>query len=78
MPLVNKIKIYRAIHDLTQEQLADRIGVTRKTINTIERGHFVPSTILALKISRVFCVPVEEVFMLDDQEKLFLDQKGNQ
>jgi putative transcriptional regulator len=67
MPLKNKIKIHRAIHDLTQEQLAEKVGVTRKTINTIERGHFVPSTILALKISRVFGVPVEEVFALDEE-----------
>jgi len=68
MPLNNKIKIHRAIHDLTQEQLAEKIGVTRKTINTIERGHFVPSTILALKIARVFGVPVEDVFALDEEK----------
>jgi putative transcriptional regulator len=62
--LENEIKVLRARHDLTQADLAERVGVTRKTINTIENGHFVPSTVLALKISRVFGVPVEEVFRL--------------
>jgi putative transcriptional regulator len=77
MPLKNKIKIHRAIHNLTQEQLAEKVGVTRKTINTIERGHFVPSTILSLKISRVFGVPVEEVFSLDEEEMNALQLRGN-
>ena len=77
MPLKNKIKIHRAIHDLTQEELAARVGVTRKTINTIERGHFVPSAILALRIARVFGVPVEEVFGLDEEEMKALDQRKN-
>ncbi|MCX6561369.1 MAG: helix-turn-helix transcriptional regulator [Candidatus Aminicenantes bacterium] len=77
MPLKNKIKIHRAIHDLTQEQLAERVGVTRKTINTIERGHFVPSSILVLKIAHVFGVPVEEVFTLDEEETKSLDLRGN-
>jgi len=76
MPLKNKIKIHRAIHDLTQEQLADRVGVTRKTINTIERGHFIPSSILVLKIAHVFGVPVEEVFTLDEEETKSLDLRG--
>jgi putative transcriptional regulator len=77
MPLRNKIKIHRAIHGLTQEQLAEKVGVTRKTINTIERGHFVPSTILALKISCIFGVSVEEVFSLDEEEVKSLDQRRN-
>ena len=46
-PLRNRIKVERARHDLTQEQLADLVGVTRKTINTVETGKFVPSTVLA-------------------------------
>jgi putative transcriptional regulator len=71
MPLRNKIKINRAIHDLTQEQLAGKVGVTRKTINTIELGYYVPSTILSLRIARVFGIPVEEVFFLDED-----DEKG--
>jgi len=62
--LENEIKVLRAKHDLTQAELAEQVGVTRKTINTIENGHYVPSTVLALKIARVFGVPVEEVFRL--------------
>jgi putative transcriptional regulator len=62
--LDNEIKVLRARDDLTQADLAERVGVTRKTINTIENGHFVPSTVLALKIARVFGVPVEEIFRL--------------
>jgi putative transcriptional regulator len=64
-PIQNKLKVFRAIHDWTQEELARRISVTRKTINTIERGKYVPSTYLALKLAKVFDVPVEELFQLD-------------
>ena len=64
--LKNRIKVHRAERDLTQEELARLVGVTRKTINTIERGVFVPSTVLALEIARAFGVPVEEVFSLAD------------
>ncbi|MDX1443983.1 MAG: helix-turn-helix transcriptional regulator [Gammaproteobacteria bacterium] len=62
--LRNRLKVLRAEHDLTQAQLAEKIGVTRKTINTIERGVFVPSTVLSLKLARLFGVPVEEIFEL--------------
>lgn len=62
--LNNRLKVLRAERDLTQEELADRIGVTRKTVNTIERGVFVPSTVLALRLARCFGVPVEEIFWL--------------
>lgn len=62
--LANRIKVWRAEKDLTQEELAVRIGVSRKTINTIERGVFVPSTIIALKLAREFGCTVEEVFEL--------------
>ncbi len=62
--LKNKIKVYRAMHDLTQEDLAIKVGVTRKTINTIETGKFVPSTILAIKLARAFNIRVEELFEL--------------
>jgi putative transcriptional regulator len=50
--------------DWTQEELAHRIGVTRKTVNTIENGVFIPSTYLALKMARAFGVPVEDIFQL--------------
>jgi putative transcriptional regulator len=65
-PLVNKIKVLRAMNDWTQEELARRVNVTRKTINTVENGVFVPSAYLALKIAQAFGVPVEEVFQLDE------------
>jgi putative transcriptional regulator len=64
--LKNQIKVYRAMHDWTQEELASRVGVTRKTINTVENGRFIPSAYLAIKIARVFGVTVEDVFQLDD------------
>jgi putative transcriptional regulator len=65
-PLKNKIKVYRAMNDWTQEELAQRVNVTRKTINTVENGKFVPSAYLALRIARAFAVPVEEIFQIDD------------
>ncbi len=64
--LKNNIKVYRAIKNITQEDLASEIGVTRKTINTIEKGKFVPSTVLALKLARYFQIKVEELFELTD------------
>lgn len=60
--LTNHLREYRARHRLTQEQLADRVGVTRKTINTVENGVFVPSTLLALKLARALEARVEELF----------------
>lgn len=66
--LKNTIKVQRAIKDLTQEQLAELVGVTRKTINTIERGKYVPSTLLALKMAKVLEVTVEELFVIEEQE----------
>ena len=55
--LNNKIKVYRAMKNISQEELAIAIRVTRKTINTIETGKFVPSTVIALKIARYFKCP---------------------
>ena len=62
----NSIKVERAIHDMTQEELAGRIAVSRQTIHAIEAGKYVPSTVLALKIARLFGKPVESIFMLED------------
>ena len=62
--LRNTLKVQRARLDWTQEELAHRIGVTRKTVNTIENGVFIPSTYLALKMARAFGVPVEDIFQL--------------
>lgn len=64
--LTNRIKVLRAERDWTQEELANRVGVTRKTINTVERGVYVPSTVLSLKLARMFGVAVEDVFALAD------------
>ncbi|NVJ85650.1 MAG: helix-turn-helix transcriptional regulator [Algoriphagus sp.] len=61
----NSIKIERARHNLTQQDLADKVQVSRQTINSIEAGKYVPSTVLALKIAQVFGVPLEEVFELE-------------
>jgi putative transcriptional regulator len=64
----NKLKVQRAIHNLTQGELAQKIGVSRQTINAMESNKYVPSTVLALKLARVFGVPVEEIFQLDDTD----------
>ena len=64
----NRIKIERAIKNLTQESLANKIGVSRQTINSIEKNRYVPSTILALKIARVFGKSVNEIFELEDDD----------
>lgn len=58
----NRIKVWRAEYDLTQQQLAQEIGVTRQTINAIEKGKYVPSLDLAFRIARLFNAPIEEVF----------------
>jgi putative transcriptional regulator len=63
----NKIKVFRAMHDLTQEDLAKKIGVTRQTILAIEKGKYVPSLDLAFKISRHFNVNIEEVFIYSEE-----------
>ena len=65
--LKNTLKVQRAKKDLTQEQLADLVSVTRKTINTVEKGKFVPSTVLALKLARELDVTVEELFILIEE-----------
>ena len=62
--LQNRIRVYRAIKNITQEELAFEIGVTRKTINTIENGKYIPSTILAIKMAQFFEIKVEELFEL--------------
>ena len=61
----NTIKVERAIKGLTQEDLARKISVTRQTINAMEANKYVPSTVLALKIARVFNKAVEEIFTLE-------------
>ena len=62
----NRIRVERAEVRMTQQQLADAIGVSRQTVNAIEAGRFVPSTVPALKIARIFGKPVEQVFQLEE------------
>jgi putative transcriptional regulator len=62
--------------ELSQEALAEAVGVTRQTILSIEKGKFVPSTLLALKLARYFNKSVEEIFYLIDDEKKKDDQKN--
>ena len=61
----NNIKIERAIKGLTQEELANKVSVSRQTINAMEANKYVPSTALALKIAKVFNKAVEEIFILE-------------
>lgn len=67
MKLANHIKQHRARLDLTQQDLAERVGVRRQTILAIEKGHFIPSTLLAFLIARELGMKVEEVFELADE-----------
>ncbi|MCO6497824.1 MAG: helix-turn-helix transcriptional regulator [Chitinophagaceae bacterium] len=64
----NNIRVERAILEMTQEQLAEKVAVSRQTIHAIERGKYIPSTVLSLKIARVFKKPVEEIFSLEDSD----------
>lgn len=64
----NSIKVQRAIHDMTQDDLAKKVGVSRQTINSIEKNRYVPSTVLALKISSFFKKTVNEIFELEKDD----------
>ena len=64
----NTIRVARAEQRMTQQELADKVGVSRQTINAIESGKFVPSTVLALKIAHTFEKTVEEIFSLEDED----------
>ncbi|MCG2418694.1 helix-turn-helix transcriptional regulator [Aequorivita sp. F47161] len=64
----NTLKVERAILNFTQEELAEKIGVSRQTINSIETNRYVPSTLLALKLSKVFNKPVNEFFKLEEND----------
>jgi putative transcriptional regulator len=64
----NNLRVERAIKDITQEELARHIGVTRQAINSIELNKYVPSTILALKLSKYFNKSVNEIFILEDTD----------
>ena len=62
----NSLKVARAEMNITQGELAERIGVTRQALNSIELGKYVPSTVLALKMAKLFGKSVEELFMLEE------------
>lgn len=64
----NSIRVERAIKDITQQELAQTIGVSRQTINSIESGKYIPSTVLALKIAQFFGKSVESIFELEEGE----------
>ncbi len=64
----NTLKVERAINNFTQEELAKKIGVSRQTINSIETNRYVPSTLLALKLSKLFDKPVNEFFRLEEED----------
>ncbi len=64
----NNLRVERAILRLTQDELARRIGVSRQTINAMEAGKYVPSTVLALKLARVLGKPVEQFFELEETD----------
>ncbi|MFA6333524.1 MAG: helix-turn-helix transcriptional regulator [Methanoregula sp.] len=70
----NKIKVFRAMYDMTQEDLAQVIGVTRQTILAIEKGKYVPSLDLAFRISHFFKVNIEEVFTYESDTKTIDDK----
>ncbi len=65
----NNIRVARAEQRMTQQQLADAIGVSRQTVNAIESGRFVPSTVLALRIAKLFDKPVEAMFFLEEGDE---------
>lgn len=64
----NTLKVERAILNITQEELANKIGVSRQTINSIEKNRYVPSTLLALKLSALFKKPVNNFFKLEEED----------
>jgi len=65
----NRIKVYRALRDLTQEALADQLGVTRQTILAIEKGKYDPSLELAFRISKLFKVPIDKMFFYETESE---------
>ena len=64
----NNIKIERARHNFTQGDLAEKVGVSRQTINSIETKKYIPSAVLALKIAKIFNMKVDDLFELEDED----------
>ena len=65
----NRIKVYRAMNNITQEELAHEIGVTRQTILALENRQYDPSLLLAARIAHYFRVRIDEIFIFDDEEE---------
>ena len=68
MILKNRLKVWRAKRDVSQQQLADAIGMSRQTINSIERGKFVPSILSVIKIARFFTTSIENLFYVEEEK----------
>ena len=68
----NLVKVERARHDMSQQDLADILGIRRQTVCAMERGKYVPSALYILKISKLFNVKVEDIFILEDSDLEFL------
>ncbi len=64
----NNLKVWRAKYSFTQQDLADKINVSRQTINALEKGKYIPSTVLALKLSAVFETTAHDIFELEDHD----------
>ena len=70
----NKLKMYRAMHELTQEQFAEKIGVSRQTVNAIESDKYLPTLGLAFKMAKLFEIKIEDLFIYSDKEENENDQ----
>ena len=68
MILKNRLKVWRAERDVSQQKLADAIGMSRQTINSIERGKFVPSILSVIKIARFFETNIEKIFFVEEEK----------
>ena len=68
MKLKNRLRVLRAEKEISQKDLAEEVGLSRQTVNSIERGKFNPSIITAFKIAEYFSVPVDQVFTLEEGE----------
>ena len=64
----NALRLARAQNNITQQELADKIGVSRQTINSIETGRYVPSTVLALKLAKMLSSQVEALFQIEESD----------
>lgn len=71
----NTLKVQRALKDISQDDLAKAVGVSRQSIHSIERNKYIPSTLLALKLAQFFNIKVEDIFQLDEQDILTFNKE---